>query len=396
MNVLVCNAGSTSLKFKIFEMPREKVLCTAKVERVGSADDALFQYGGPHGHEVRHGGLGIPSYTEGIQLFLSEALDPVTGVLADLSELERIGFKTVLSRGYYGVHELTDDVLKGMEDYLAVAPAHNAPYLEVIHLFRGLAPDAMLVGAFETAFHQTIPLERRVYGIPYEWYETYGIEKKGYHGASHSYVAETLVERYGTSGKAISCHLGGSSSLCAIDGGTSVDTSFGLSLQAGLIQSSRTGDLDPYAVTYLLELGLSIDEVREGMERGGGLLGLSGVSGDLRHVQRAAEAGNERAQLAIDVFVTGIVRYVGQYYAELGGLDHLVFTGGIGENSSMIRSRVCGSLRHMGVLLDPGKNASSAAEASVISEEASPVTIHVIPANEELGVARKTFAYARA
>lgn len=394
MKVLVCNAGSTSLKFKVFEMPQEEVLCTGKVERVGSADDAIFHYGGPHGYEVRREGLCVPTYTEGIRVFLSEALDPVTGVLTGLSELERVGFKTVLSKGYYGVHELTDDVLAGMEDALSVAPAHNSPYLKVIRLFKGLTPDAMLVGAFETAFHRTIPLERRVYGVPYEWYEAYGIERKGYHGASHSYVAETLAERYGTSGKAISCHLGGSSSLCAIDDGRSVDTSFGLSLQTGPIQSSRTGDLDPYAVTYLLDLGLTSDEVREGMERRGGLLGLSGVSGDLRHVQEAAEAGNGRARLAIDVFVNGIVRYAGQYYAELGGLDHLVFTGGIGENSPIIRSRVCDSLRHMGVLLDPGKNTPRTGP-SVISEDGSPVAIHVIPANEELGVARKTFAYAR-
>lgn len=394
MKVLVCNAGSTSLKFKLFDMPGDVVLAEGKVERVGSCDNAMFHFKKPDGYKIYRENQCIPTYTEGIQMFLSCLLDKEQGVLESLKQLERIGFKTVLSKDHYGIHELTPDVLKGMEDYLVVAPAHNVPYLAAIRQFQELTPDAMLVGAFETAFHTTIPLERKLYGIPYEWYETYGIQKFGYHGASHSYAADTLAELYGSTGKAITCHLGGSGSLCAIDDGKSVDTSFGLSLQTGLLQSNRNGDLDPFIIPFLVKEGLTLDEVSEGLAKRGGLLGISGVSNDLRLVEEAADAGNERAALAIDMFCNGIIRYVGSYYAELGGLDHLVFTGGIGEHSTTVRRKVCDSLRHMGIWLDPRKNLSYT-ENAVISTKDSPVTIHVIPANEELGVARKTFCYQR-
>lgn len=394
MKVLVCNAGSTSLKFKLFHMPGDVVLAEGKVERVGSTDNAIFHFKKPDGYKIFKENQCIPTYTEGIQMFLDCLLDAETGVLKSLDELERIGFKTVLSKDHYGIHELTPDVLKGMEDYLVVAPAHNVPYLAAIRQFQQLTPNAMLVGAFETAFHTTIPLERKLYGIPYEWYEKYGIQKLGYHGASHSYVADTLAETYGTTGKAISCHLGGSGSLCAIDEGKSVDTSFGLSLQTGLIQSNRNGDLDPFIIPFLVGEGMTLDEVSEGLAKKGGLLGISGVSNDLRLVEEAANAGNERAALAIDIFVNGIIRYIGSYYAELGGLDHLIFTGGIGEHGTTVRRKVCNALKHMGIWLDEEKNVSYT-ENAVISTPDSPVTIHVIPANEELGVARKTFAYVR-
>lgn len=394
MKLLVCNAGSTSLKFKLFMMPQAQALAEGKVERVGSLDSAIFHFKKPDGFKIYREGLSIPTYTEGIQLFLDCLLNPEYGVIQNLKELERVGFKTVLSKGHYGIHELTPDVLAGMEEYMVVAPAHNKPYLEAIRQFQKLTPDAMLVGAFETAFHTTIPLERKLYGIPYEWYETYGIERLGYHGASHSYVAETLAQQYGSTGKTISCHLGGSGSLCAIDNGKSVDTSFGLSLQVGLIQSNRNGDMDPFIIPFLLKQGMSLEEVTEGLAKRGGLLGISGVSNDLRDIEEAAAVGNERAKLAIDVFCNGIVRYIGAYYAELGGLDHLVFTGGIGEHGCTVRKIVCDQLKHMGILLDPDKNLSYS-ENAVISTADSPVTIHVIPANEELGVARKTYAYGR-
>ena len=394
MKLLVCNAGSTSLKFKLFDMPAETVLAEGKVERVGT-DTAIYHFSKPDGFRIFQEGLSIPTYTEGIQLFLDCLLDAENGVLTDLQELERVGFKTVLSKDHYGIHELTPEVLKGMEDYMVVAPAHNRPYLEAIRQFQQLTPNAMLVGAFETAFHQTIPKERKIYGIPWEWTETYGIERRGYHGASHSYVSETLTQMYGSTKKAISCHLGGSGSLCAIDDGKSVDTSFGLSLQVGLIQSNRCGDLDPFVIPFLQKEGLSLDEVLEGLNKRGGLLGISGVSNDLRDVEAAAEAGNERARLAIDIFCNGIIRHIGAYYAELGGLDHLVFTGGIGEHGAKIRAQVCGQLRHMGVWLDPEKNTACCGNNTVISADDSPVTVHVIPANEELGVARKTYGYQR-
>ncbi len=392
MKVLVCNAGSTSLKFKLFNMPEEQVLATGKIERVGSEDNAIFHYESMEGYQVELEKQCIPTYTIGIQKFLDCMLDEEHKVLDSLEELERVGFKTVLSKDHYGVHELTPEVLQGMEDYMVIAPAHNGPYLSAIRQFQELVPKAKLVGAFETAFHRTVPMERAIYGIPYEWYETYGIRRMGYHGASHEYVSDTVMSKYGSAGKTISCHLGGSCSLCAIDEGKSVDTSFGISLQAGVNNSNRCGDIDPFIIPFLQKQGMKLDEILHGLTKKGGLLGISGVSNDLRLVEEAAENGNERAKLAIEIFCNDIIRYIGAYFAELGGLDHLVFTAGIGEHDAFIREKICRKLAHMGILLDEEKNQAVGNEAACISREDSPVTIEVIPANEELGVARKTYS----
>ena len=390
MKVLVCNAGSTSLKFKLFNMPEEQVLATGKIERVGSEDSAIFHYESMEGYKVELEKQCIPTYT--IQKFLDCLLDKEHKVIDSLKELERVGFKTVLSKDHYGVHELTPEVLQGMEDYMVIAPAHNGPYLSAIRQFQELVPEAKLVGAFETAFHQTIPVERAIYGIPYEWSETYGILIMGYHGASHEYVYDTVASKYGTTGKTISCHLGGSCSLCAIDEGKSVDTSFGISLQVGINHSNRCGDIDPFIIPFLQKQGMELDEILHGLTKKGGLFGISGISNDLRLVEEAAEDGNERAKLAIEIFCNDIIRYIGAYYAELGGLDHLVFTAGIGEHDAFIREKICRKLKHMGILLDEEKNKAVGNETVCISREDSPVTIEVIPANEELGVARKTYS----
>ncbi len=392
MKVLVCNAGSTSLKFKLFNMPEEQVLATGKIERVGSEDSAIFHYESMEGYKVELEKQCIPTYTIGIQKFLDCLLDKEHKVIDSLKELERVGFKTVLSKDHYGVHELTPEVLQGMEDYMVIAPAHNGPYLSAIRQFQELVPEAKLVGAFETAFHQTIPVERAIYGIPYEWYETYGIRRMGYHGASHEYVSDTVASKYGSTGKTISCHLGGSCSLCAIDEGKSVDTSFGISLQVGINHSNRCGDIDPFIIPFLQKQGMELDEILHGLIKKGGLFGISGISNDLRLVEEAAEDGNERAKLAIEIFCNDIIRYIGAYYAELGGLDHLVFTAGIGEHDAFIREKICRKLKHMGILLDEEKNKAVGNETVCISREDSPVTIEVIPANEELGVARKTYS----
>ena len=311
MKVLVCNAGSTSLKFQLFDMPEERVLAAGKIERVGSEDNAIFHYESKEGYQVELDKQCIPTYTAGIQMFLDCLVEPKHKVIDSLKELERVGFKTVLSKDHYGVHELTPEVLQGMEDYMVIAPAHNAPYLSAIRQFQELVPHAKLVGAFETAFHTTVPLERAIYGIPYEWYETYGIRRMGYHGASHEYVSDTVAAKYGTTGKTISCHLGGSCSLCAIDNGKSVDTSFGISLQVGINNSNRCGDIDPFIIPFLQKQGMELDEVLQGLTKRGGLLGISGVSNDLRLVEEAAEQGNERAGLAIDIFCNDIIRYIG-------------------------------------------------------------------------------------
>ena len=392
MKVLAANVGSTSLKFKLFEMPEETALCEAKIERVGSRDKAIFAYGSlVTGKHYRLEGQCIPDYTTGIRMFLEALVSGEYGVIKSAGEIDRIGFKTVLSKGFYGVHELTDAVMDGMRDYLFIAPVHNAAYLEAIGQFNNLLPDVPKIGVFETAFHTTIPIERRIYGVPYEWYEKYGLMRMGYHGASHGYIAQESCA-YGKAGRVISCHLGGSCSVCAIQDGRSVDTSFGFSLQSGLIHANRTGDADPYMIPFLQSEGLSAEEIEDGLSKHGGLLGISGVSNDMRDLQSAAESGNERARLAVDAFVSGIIKQIGAFYAELGGLDQLVFTGGIGEHSAFVRNAVCSQLRHLGIELDEEKNSASES-VGVVSAAGSAVLVTVVPANEELGVARETAAY---
>ena len=390
MLILVCNVGSTSLKYKLFNMPSTDILVEAKTERVGR-DDAIFSYTNhQNGFTEKLEGLSVPGYAEGIRLFLSYLLGERSGALKTIEELEAIGFKTVLAKGYYGVHELTDEVIAAMEAYVRVAPAHNPPYIEAIRVFRSLLPDRLMVGCFETAFHTTIPLSRRIYGVPYEWYEKYGICRLGYHGASHGYIARQIKARAGEHFRLISCHMGGSGSICAIEDGKSVDTSFGFSLQTGIPHANRAGDLDAYIIPYLLSEGMTMDEILKGIDKTGGLLGISGVSNDLRDIQDAAEQGNERAALAIDAFCDAVVRYIGAFYAELGGMDYLVFTGGIGENSALVREKVCARLACLGVDFDSAANRNISGEG-VISAPGSPATVLVLPTNEEVGIAQTIF-----
>ena len=311
------------------------------------------------------------------------------GVISAVTEIERVGYKATLSKGHFGIHELDEEVLQGMEDWLSLAPLHNRAYLDAIAVMRGFLPEARFIGCFETAFHRDIPLERKIYGVPYEWYERYGVQRLGYHGASHGYIADVLNEQ-GRDYKAISCHLGGSCSVCAIENGRSVDTSFGMSLESGLIHANRVGDMDTSMSYFLRSEGMSDEEILQGLQKKGGLLGISGVSNDLRYVIEAAQNGNERAKLALDVLVTGIVHYIGAFAMDLGRLDYLVFTAGIGEHSALLRERVCEKLGLLGVKLDEEKNAQN---EKVISAADSAVRVLVIPTNEELGIARRTYEY---
>ena len=390
MIVLVCNVGSTSLKFKLYDMPEARVLAQCGVERVGSDHDAVFRYVNLlTGQKTAFDKADIPNYESGIRLFLEYLTGKPMGVIRTVTEIERVGYKATLSKGHFGIHELDSEVLKGMEDWLSLAPLHNRAYLDAVTVMRGFLPEALFIGCFETSFHRDIPLERKIYGVPYEWYEKYGVQRLGYHGASHGYIADVLNER-STEYKAISCHLGGSCSICAIENGKSVDTSFGMSLESGLIHANRVGDMDTSMSYFLRSEGMSEEEILQGFQKKGGLLGISGVSNDLRYVIEAAQGGNERAKLAVDVFVTGIVHYIGAFAMDLGRLDYLVFTAGIGEHSSYIRSRVCERLGLLGVKLDSEKNKKNEQE---ISTEDSSVKILVIPTNEELGIARRTYEY---
>ncbi len=388
MKILICNAGSTSLKFKLWDMPALAALAEGKVERVGS-DSAIFHYQNGD-FTVDRDGLSIPDYTAGIGMFLEALSAPEGGAIPSLSEIEAVGFKTVLAKGFYGVHILTDEVLDGMRAYLPVAPAHNGPYLEAIAVFERLLPHVPRVGVFETAFHRTIPLARRVFPVPYEWYEKYGVMRMGYHGASHGYIAQKLAGRR----RVISCHLGGSASLCAILDGRSVDNSFGFSLQMGIPHASRTGDVDVYLIPFLLEQGLTLDEIFEGLGKNGGMKGISGTSGDIRDVDAAIRAGSARAKLALDVLATYILRYIGAYAMELGGLDAVAFTGGIGENYAPLRRMILEGMAHMGVVIDAEANEHGRGER-IITAAGSTIEAHVIPANEEYMVVNETYRLCR-
>lgn len=393
MKILVCNAGSTSLKYKLFEMPQALELAEGRMERVGGGD-AIYTYR-RGAFERRREDLSIPSYSAGIGMFLRDLLCGETGALGAIGELDAVSFKTVTARGYHGIHEITGEVMQGMREYLPVAPVHNACYLEAIEVFRELLPETLLVGVFETAFHATIPLERRLYAVPYEWYEAYGIERLGFHGASHGYIADEITRLAGPHYRLISCHLGGSGSICAVLDGKSVDTSFGFSLQTGIPHANRVGDLDAFVLPFLVEKGMRLEEVLRELNRNGGLLGISGVSNDLRFIEEEAARGNARAKLAIGVFCNSIVKYIGAFFAELGGLDHLVFTGGIGENSVAVRETVCNQLGALGVSISEERNRAGE-KRRVVSDGESRVQVHVIPANEELGLARKTYEFAQA
>ena len=386
MKILICNAGSTSLKFKLWGMPGLAVLAEGRCERVG-AENAIFSYScGAFSERVEP--VAIADYSTGIKMFLDRLTDPAHGALAGLDRLDAVGFKTVLSKGHLGVHVLDEEVLEGMRAYMTVAPAHNGPYLEAIRVFTELLPDVKRVGVFETAFHRTIPLYKRIFAVPYEWYEKYGIMRMGYHGASHGYIAERMAARGHR--RVISCHLGGSGSICAILDGKSVDNSFGLSLQMGIPNASRTGDVDAYLVPYLLSEGMTLEEIYAGFGKNGGLKGISGTSGDMRDIEAALAAGSERARLALDYYTNAIMNYIGAYYMQLGGLDALAFTGGIGENSARLRGAVMERLRHIGVVPDEVANSEGVGERRISAPE-SGAEVWVIPAGEELMVVRETY-----
>ena len=388
MKILVCNAGSTSLKFKLFDMPCEHVMATGNVERVGSSDDAVFRYENMLTKaQVNLKHCSILDYKAGIGLFTDCLTSDENGVIQSFEEIERVGFKTVICRTCFSTHELTEEIIQGMRDWEILAPVHTRAYIESINAMKKALPKAVMIGVFETDFHKTIPLERRIYGVPYQWYEQLGIQRLGFHGASHSYIAECLSaqkQKY----RAISCHLGGSGSICAILDGKSIDTSFGMSLETGLIHANRVGDMDPTMIFYLEQSGLKKEEIMDGLQKTGGLYGISGVSGDLRYVEKASAQGNERAKLALDAYVNGIVHYIGAFAMDLEGLDDLVFTAGIGEHSAVVRRAVCDKLLVLGVRIDESKNQSN---CPIISTDSSDVVVHIIPTDEELVVARRTF-----
>lgn len=397
MQVLVVNVGSTSLKFRLFRMEDEEILAAGRVERVGSPSSP-FNYRRGREPELT-GDLECPDQRAAVDHALKLLTDPASGVLDSLEELDAVGFKPVHAKGIADSVFITDQIIAAMEEYTPLAPAHNPPYIQAFRIFREILPEKPLVGVFEPAFHKTIPEAARTYGIPFEWSRKHAIRRYGFHGASHRYVslrAPQLLENPDGELRIISCHLGGSSSVCALKGGVSVETSMGFSPQSGLPNATRNGDLDPFILLYLLENeNLTPGQLRDRLVKDSGLKGISGVSGDVRDLEEAAGQGHSRAALALDVMVHETRKYIGAYAAVLGGLDALVFTGGIGENGIAIRRKVCRGLEFLGIRLDPGANDSRGREGR-ISAPGSSVQVLVILANEELVIARETEKLVRA
>ena len=387
MKILVANIGSTSLKWRLFDFSNhaERLLHQGGFERVAD-------------------------YPKAIEDCLAQLKD--AAALANESELAAVGFKTVIARGITGCVRLDERVLSAMEAYNGLAPAHNPPYITGIRLFGKRVPGVPLVGLFETAFHQFAPEAMMRYAVPQAWHDI-GIRRWGFHGASHKFIAERSAELLGRDDVAergrklyvdggktpvnepalrvISCHLGGSSSITGIRNGVSIGTSMGMSPQSGLPQNNRVGDLDAEAIPYAVKtLGITIEEAQRQLTKESGLKGISGVSNDIRDVIQAGEKGNVNAKLAIETYVAGARHWIGSYFFEMGGADAIVFTGGIGENRTEIRSAICAGLEGLGIELDSALNASTRATETVLSKPGSRVKLMVIPTNEELVVARET------
>jgi acetate kinase len=383
MKILIANPGSTSYKCKLFDMCGEKVLFQAGVERIGDEKGLIsYTWNKKKFNEERP----VPDMHEAVKRVL-DAMDQV----APVSEIAAVGFKTVLAKSVTGCVLLTDDVLEAMKAYLPLAPVHTQVYLTAISVIKALMPEKPLYGLFETAFHQHIPPEACLYGIPYELSEKYGIRKYGFHGASHRYIAERVQTHFAQSDavRVISCHLGGSASVCAIQNGQSLDTSMGMSPQCGLLNAKRVGDMDAFALLYLMEEeSLTIAQARELLASKGGLYGISGISGDLRDIEAAMAAGNRRAEAAFNAFAYGVKRYIGEYMAVLNGADFIAFTGGLGQHSPDMRSRILEGLENLGIIPDQKLNEANPLEG-VISAEGSSVKIVIIPTNEELIVSRE-------
>lgn len=388
MKVLVANLGSTSFKYRLFDMDGERQLARGGIERIGSPESrCVVEIGGRRHEEI----LSVADHAVAVRKCLEQLTHPEHGCLQDASEVSAIGFKAVHGGRLGGVRRVNEEVLSAMEEMNQVAPAHNPPYIKAMRLLAEKLPDIPLVAAFETNFHETIPERNTLYAVPYDWARRWSVRRFGFHGASHRYIAErmaALLDRDDL--RIISCHLGGSSSLCAIRGGQSMMTSMGMSPQSGLPQNNRVGDFDPYALPLVMQrTGKSLDEVLSLLASQGGLAGLSGTSGDMRDLIQAAGGGNRQAQLALDVFAADVRRYLGACLVELGGADVIVFTGGIGENQALLRALVLGNLEELGIVLDAAANERCSGESPIHAAN-SRVQIWVVPTNEELIVARQT------
>ena len=391
MKVLVINCGSSSLKYQLINMENEEVLAQGLVERIGSEGAVLTQK--VEGREKYIVKQSMQDHKDAIKLVLSTLIDEINGVIKNVDEISAVGHRVVHGGEYYSKSVMIDEnVMKALKDCSKLAPLHNPPNITGINACKALMPNTPMVAVFDTAFHQNMPEHAYIYPLPYELYEKHKIRKYGFHGTSHKYVSQVAAEMMNKDIKdlkIISCHLGNGASIAAIKGGKSIDTSVGFTPLAGLAMGTRAGDIDPAIITFLMqELSMSSEEVAELVNKKSGVLGISGISSDFRDLWDAAES-NKRAQLALDVFHYKIKTFICSYAGALGGVDCIIFTAGIGENSSKAREACCEGLEFLGVKIDKVKN-NVAGIAAEISTSDSTVKVFVIPTNEEVMIARDT------
>ncbi|MBL8814551.1 MAG: acetate/propionate family kinase [Planctomyces sp.] len=389
MKVLVANLGSTSFKYRLFDLSTESQLARGGIDRIGQASSACTVEIGSHRAETQQN---IPDHAAAVGICLQQLTDPQHGCLKSVDEVAGIGFKAVFAGSLSGVRIVNEELLAKMEALSDIAPAHNPPYVRAMRQLQQAFPQIPLVAALETGFHETIPFEHRAYAVPYEWYTQHEIRRWGFHGASHRFIAGRIAEITGRSDlKVISCHLGGSASVCAIRNGQSIAASMGMSPQGGLPNNNRVGDFDAYAIPVIMKAtGMTFEQVLTEMSSKGGLLGISGLSGDCRDLEEAAAKGHDRAEKALKLFEASIRFYVGAYMALLGGTDVIVFTGGIGENSERIRTNVCREMEWSGLEICPQRNSGRVRGEARLTKDESRVQVWVVPTNEELVVARQT------
>ncbi len=392
MKVLVVNCGSSSIKYQVFDMAKESVIAKGLVDRVGIPGTVLKHE--PVGKDEVVIKKDLPDHTEGIKLVLEVLVSKEHGVIEDMSEIGAVGHRVVHGGEQFAESTLIDDKVKQViRECFDIAPLHNPPNLMGIEACQELMPEVDHVAVFDTAFHQSMKPENFMYALPYEVYEKYKVRRYGFHGTSHYYVSHRAAAMLGKpfeECKIITLHLGNGASMAAIKDGTVVDTSMGFTPLEGLVMGTRSGDIDPAIVFYLMDkLNLNTDEANNYFNKKSGMLGLSGVSNDLRDVLEAADSGHQRAQLALDVYYSRVKSYIGKYIALLNGCDCLVFTAGVGENGIDVRENICKDLDGLGIKMDTSKNETRGKEIDVATED-SKVRIFIIPTDEELVIAQDT------
>lgn len=393
MKILVLNAGSSSLKYQLLDMEKEEVLAKGVCGRIGI--DGEIEHKTADGRKFEEK-VSFPSHTEAFEKVAELLTSSEYGVIKDLGEISAVGHRLVQGGEEFAKSvRLTPEVLSSVEKYCELAPLHNPAGLSAVEACtKKIKPGTPQVGVFDTAFHQTMPPEAYLYGFPYEYYEKMGIRKYGFHGTSHRYVSKRAAQIVGKpieELKIVTCHLGNGSSIAAVKGGKSIDTTMGFTPLDGLIMGTRSGSVDPSAVTYIMEKqNLTPAQMNDLLNKKSGYLGLSGIGSDNRDLQEAADNGNERAQITLKMQSYQIKKIIGSYAAAMGGLDIIVFTGGIGEHSEALRKDVCSDMQVLGILIDEEKNEKLSAKEAKISKDDSKVDVYIIPTNEELMIARDT------